>query len=122
MTTDKLFSRRILISAMAGLSALTVSVATIHAEIVVYDKDNWTLSLDGRTSAFYSFETGDAYPHFTAAQIQANGGNPPKYGTPIWSQFVANADQRVDRITACFRDMHLKLLHIIARRHLSVNA
>jgi len=96
MTPDKSFRRKILISWMAGLAIVVMTMATARADIVVYDKDQWTLSFDGRTSAFYSFETGDAYPHFTAEQIAANGGNPPTYGTPVWTQFVTVPDQNPD--------------------------
>jgi hypothetical protein len=65
-----------------------------RAEIVVYDKDSWNVTFDGRTSAFYSYLWGDAAPHFTLAQIQANGGTPPAMtGNLVWTSFTDTANQ-----------------------------
>lgn len=76
---------------LAGLVLATATTA--HAEVVVYDKDGWTLSLDGRINAYYSYEWGDYKPHFTPAQIAANGGTAPTSNSLVWSEFTAISAQ-----------------------------
>lgn len=65
-----------------------------RAEVIAFEDDRWTLSFGGRTAGFYSYETGDASPHYTAAQIAANGGQVPTMtGALIWSGFTATPNQ-----------------------------
>jgi hypothetical protein len=65
-----------------------------RAEIIAYETDRWTLSFDGRTAGFYSYEYGDAAPHYTAAQIAANGGQVPSMtGALVWTGYTTLADQ-----------------------------
>ena len=78
---------------IAGLALLILSAATARAEITAYKDDVWSISFDGRTNAYYSFEWGDAYPHWTAAQIAAFNGNPPKVNSIIWTGFTALPNQ-----------------------------
>lgn len=48
-------------------ACLLVSAAFLHAnrsnaEVVLVEKDGWTVSTDGRVNGFYSYETGDYQP------------------------------------------------------------
>jgi predicted porin len=82
---------RMVSRAVAGLVLATATAA--HAEVIVYDKDGWTLSLDGRINAYYSYEWGDYKPHFTAEQIAENGGVAPTANSLVWSEFTAISAQ-----------------------------
>ena len=79
--------------ALAGLVLVMGTATAAHAEVVVYDKDGWKMSLDGRVNAFYSYEWGDSSPHFTPAQIAAFGGTPPASNSLVWSEFTAIPSQ-----------------------------
>jgi hypothetical protein len=93
MTTRGSLARRAL-GLAAGLAAALAGAATVRAEIVAYENDTWRLTFDGRTSAFYSYEWGDAQPHFTVAQIQQNGGVPPAMtGNLVWTSFTDTSNQ-----------------------------
>lgn len=73
--------------ALTGLAVAIVTTGVARAEVVAYDSGGWTIAFDGRSNAYYSFEWGDAYPHWTAAQIAAAGGNPPTPNSIIWGGF-----------------------------------
>src|SRR6185503_13986741 len=73
--------------AILGLLLLTAPAA--RAEVTAFENDTWTLSFDGRSNAYYSFEWGDAYPHWTPAQIASFNGNPPKVNSIVWTGFTA---------------------------------
>jgi hypothetical protein len=75
--------------AIAGLALLVVTSSVARAEVVAFQNDVWTLSFDGRANAFYSFEWGDAYPHWTPEQIASFNGNPPKVNSMVWTGFTA---------------------------------
>src|SRR4051794_13588378 len=89
MERGRSFVHRAMPRVIAGVALLVLSAATAHAEITAYKDDVWSISFDGRTNAYYSFEWGDAYPHWTAAQIAAFNGNPPKVNSIIWTGFTA---------------------------------
>jgi predicted porin len=42
--------------------ALAALARSAQAGIVLYDKDNWTMSIGGRAQGFYSFAAGDSWP------------------------------------------------------------
>src|SRR6516162_5234371 len=91
-------SRARAISLFGALAAASVASAlaprAARAEVIAFQNDRWTLSFDGRTAGFYSYEYGDAVPHYTAAQIAANGGQVPTMtGALVWTGYTATADQ-----------------------------
>lgn len=86
-----------LLGGCLALILVTASASTSRADVTVYNNDTWTISFNGRTAAFYSYEWGDAVPHFTPAQIAANGGTPPAMmGNLVWSGFTDTANE--DRV------------------------
>lgn len=88
--TIRLFAR----GAMLGLFVAMAGASSARAEIAVYENDTWKLSFDGRTAAFYSYEWGDAQPHFSLETIQQNGGTPPAMaGNLVWSSFTDTSNQ-----------------------------
>ncbi len=80
---------------VAGLALvmLTATAATARAEVVAYSNDTWTISFDGRSNAYYSYEWGDAYPHWTLDQIASFNGNPPPVNSIIWNGFQNQSNQ-----------------------------
>ncbi|MEO5769523.1 MAG: porin [Polyangia bacterium] len=87
------FVKRTLSRLLAALALLVAIAGVARAEVVAYEQGPWRLSFDGRTNAYYSFEWGDAYPHWTAEQIKSFNGNPPVVHSIIWNQFTAMPDQ-----------------------------
>jgi hypothetical protein len=79
--------------ALVGLALAIVTPGVARADVVAYDSGGWTISFDGRSNAYYSFEWGDAYPHWTPAQIASFGGNPPVVNSIIWNGFQNQANQ-----------------------------
>ena len=86
-------ARTTLLNVVAGLVLVIATASAARAEVVAYEKGSWKLSFDGRTNAFYSFEWGDAYPHWSPEQIASFNGNPPTVNSIIWNQFTAMPDQ-----------------------------
>jgi hypothetical protein len=76
-------------AAFAMLTLLLVVAPPARAEVTAFENDTWSLSFDGRSNAYYSFEWGDAYPHWSPAQIASFNGNPPKVNSIIWTGFTA---------------------------------
>src|SRR6516165_9937157 len=73
---------------------LVIGTRDARAEVIAFQNDRWTLSFDGRTAGFYSYEVGDASPHYTAAQIAANGGQVPTMtGALVWTGYTTTPDQ-----------------------------
>lgn len=92
--TIRLFARAAALGVALGLCAAIGTASTARADIMVYENDTWKLSFDGRTSAFYSYEWGDAQPHFSLETIQANGGVPPAMtGNLVWTSFTDTSNQ-----------------------------
>src|SRR4051794_27365528 len=85
--------KTILSFALAGLALAIVTTGVARAEVVAYDSGGWTISFDGRSNAYYSFEWGDAYPHWTADQIASFNGHPPTVNSIIWNGFQNQASQ-----------------------------
>lgn len=81
--------------ALAGAALASLLAArAARAEVIAFANDRWTLSFEGRTAGFYSYESGDASPHYTASQIAANGGQVPTMtGSLIWTGYTATPDQ-----------------------------
>ena len=93
--TSRLFARGAALGLALGLVVVMAGASAARAEIAVYENDTWKLSFDGRTAAFYSYEWGDAQPHFSLETIQQNGGTPPAMaGNLVWSSFTDTSDQR----------------------------
>jgi hypothetical protein len=95
MDTWRRLIERTLPRVVVGLALVMVTAKLAHADVVVYSNDTWTLSFDGRTNAYYSYEWGDQFPHWTPEQIaafNANGG-PPKINSFVWNQFTAMPSQ-----------------------------
>ncbi|MEP6655049.1 MAG: porin [Myxococcales bacterium] len=78
---------------VAGLALVMVTATAARAEVVAYSNDQWTISFDGRSNAYYSFEWGDSYPHWTAAQMASFMGNPPQVNSIIWNGFQNQSNQ-----------------------------
>src|SRR6478672_5499621 len=86
--------RRITFTACAFAVTALAASRTARADVIAFEDDRWTLSFGGRTAGFYSYETGDASPHYTAEQIAANGGQVPTMaGALIWTGYTATPDQ-----------------------------
>jgi len=78
----------------AGLALVISAATTARADVVAYSNDTWTISFDGRSNAYYSYEWGDSYPHWTPAQIASfPNGNPPMVNRTIWSGFQNQTNQ-----------------------------
>jgi predicted porin len=74
-------ARRPSLTALCTLAALPVSAVlaaagAARAGIVVYDKEAWSLSIDGRAQGFYSFATGDAAPTGATSGVALAGEAP----------------------------------------------
>ena len=93
MEKVRCFIRRAAPRMIGGLALLMLGATTAKAEITAYKDDTWSISFDGRSNAFYSFEWGDAYPHWTPAQIAAFNGNPPMVHSIIGAGFTALPNQ-----------------------------
>src|SRR6185503_1971794 len=90
MQTVKRLVQKALPPVLAALALLMVTATVARAEVVAYQNDTWRMSFDGRSNAFYSYEWGDAYPHWTPEQIASfpNGMGPP-FNSMIWTPFTA---------------------------------
>lgn len=71
-------------SALAAISALAAATPA-HAEVEFYKADGWSVSTNGRTNGFYSYEWGDKTPQ---------GGTPNSMGSHdlVATPFEAAAD------------------------------
>jgi hypothetical protein len=87
------YPKTILSFALAGLALVIVTTGVARADVVAYDSGGWTISFDGRSNAYYSYEWGDSYPHWTAAQIASFGGKPPEVNSIIWNGFQNQSNQ-----------------------------
>ena len=92
METRRQSISRTRILVIVGLALVMSAATTARADVVAYSNDTWTISFDGRSNAYYSYEWGDAYPHFTPEQIASFNGNVPM-NSPIWSGFQNQTNQ-----------------------------
>jgi predicted porin len=73
--SSRVFYRRG-VSLILGALAL-VGAGTARAEIVLFDKDGWTVKTDGLAQGFYQLGTGDSIPAGVLSDFGGFGGGPP---------------------------------------------
>ena len=127
MEKVRCFIRRAAPRVIAGLALLMLGAATARAEITAYKDDTWSISFDGRRNAYYSFEWGDAYPHWTAAQIASFNGNPPTVNSIIWRDSrpcptrIPHVHERRHRQREPLHVHHLARSHRLRRQRLRLH-
>src|SRR4051812_17396586 len=73
------------VSLVLGALALVGIGNAARAEIVLFDKDGWTVKTDGLAQGFYQLGTGDSIPAGVLGDFGGFGGGPPG-ADGKWSQ------------------------------------